>query len=193
MAWAYETDTRRYRDLETGRFLSASAQVELRDDLAQMVTAGDLTPGAWEIEMRARVKLVTTTQYAFGRGGVQALTHEDRVAIGALGWAQFGFLHVFAGDIADGGLSAAQTAARAQLYFGSATSAYEQGPAAAHGGLVLPHYPGDGSTACLGNCRCHVSVNETDDAWEATWHTAGNACAGCASRAAEWSPLVVPK
>lgn len=205
-AWEWVEAVRRYRSVETGRFLGPSQAADLRDhflerqragaaDLAGRLEARTITVQAWEAAMRARVRTVFVTEYAFGRGGTGAMTAADRGAVAALVREQYDFLHGFAAEVAGGDLSRAQIAARSQLYFNAATSAHGHGHARAHGGLVLPAQPGDGSTSCRANCRCRWSIDETDDAWEARWIVSGAAesCEDCRSRGAGWAPLTVAK
>ncbi len=98
-------------------------------------------------------------------------------------------------DAAAGKMSAKQMGARAEMYLDGSTQAFERGKAASYSrDLDLPAYPGDGSTECLSRCRCHWSVADYEDRWEATW-VLGDAdhCDDCARRAGEWSPFVVNK
>jgi hypothetical protein len=71
---------------------------------------------------------------------------------------------------------------------------YELGKAESQGAPSLPAYPGDGQTACLGNCRCNWDIEETEDAWEATWElNDAEHCADCIANAEQWNPLRLPK
>ncbi|GIW06370.1 MAG: hypothetical protein KatS3mg060_1175 [Dehalococcoidia bacterium] len=202
--WAYDTRAHRYRDLRSGRFLSATAMVELRDDFLErrradiaLVTdrllAGDLPTAAWYAAMRWEIAQTTIVQYAFGRGGRSQLTDQDRRTIAELIGEQEARLFRFALEVEAGELSARQIAARAQLYVDSATRAYERGQAAAFR-VVLPAYPGDGSTLCRARCKCHWALEDDELVVRATW-TLGSAehCETCLDRAARWAPLVLFK
>lgn len=204
--WEYSESARRYRSSETGRFLSATKTRELRDDfvarqrawsedLARMVSTGQLSVQAWEVEMRDRVKVVHSTQFLYGRGGRNAITAADRTTMGKLVRSQFTYLHSFARDIASGEMTEGQIRARGQRYFDSATTSYERGRSAAFGMPELPAYPGDGTTACLSGCKCAWSLEETDDGWTCTWQLDSDAesCADCLERAERYNPLVLSK
>lgn len=203
--WQWSEDVKRYRDPATGRFLSASKTVGLRDDflerrrsatddLATNLASGDLSVQRWERDMRTVVKQTFGVQYAFGRGGTNAMTADDWRAAGVLVTEQNGYLRGFAEDVAAGMLSPEQIAARSALYLGSSVRAYEQGRAAAFGGLVLPAHPGDGSSECKASDRCSWSIVETESEYRCTWkRSAQESCVTCVRRASEWSPLVIAR
>ena len=206
--WQYEESTRRYRDTETGKFLSASSTRELRDDfverrraavqdLADRVASGDLSVQAWEREMRGAVKQTHGVQYSLGRGGRNAMTDADWERLGEAVKGQQEYLRGFALEVADGALTAAQVAARSQLYLDAAVSSYERGRSAAYGAPDLPAMPADGSAECRANDRCSWEIEETDDEWRCTWTLGGGGdsatCETCARRADEWNPLVIEK
>jgi hypothetical protein len=67
--WEYSESARRYRNTETGRFLSSSQMTDLRDrfldtqrqqmrDLAQQLAEKSLTLPEWERGMREHIKQV---------------------------------------------------------------------------------------------------------------------------------------
>lgn len=153
-----------------------------------------LTVAEWERDMRATIRTSTIDQYVLGRGGRNAMTQADWGRVGRMVREQYKFAGGFAQDIADGKLSAAQIAARAQLYMASSTGAYERGRAASFKGLRLPQYPADGSQDCKANCKCSWDIDDKGDRYECTWALApAEHCATCLSNAGEWSPLVVMK
>ena len=121
------------------------------------------------------------------------MTQADWGRLGAEVRKQYEHVGGSAGEIAAGNLSPAQVAARSQLYTQAATASYERGRAAAHR-LVLPAYPGDGSTQCRVNCKCHWRIVEDETAWNCYW-TLGKAehCEDCVAREATWAPYVYPK
>lgn len=202
--WTYDISSRRYRNAQTGRYLSAASSIELRDDvvtrlrsdaeaLARRLADQDLTVQQWEAEMQRAVSSANTVQWAFGRGGRHAMTDDDLAALADLIRSQHQYLRAFAEDAAAGKLSEAQIAARSKLYYASSVQAYERGRAAAWN-VVPPHVPGDGSTPCGANCKCAISYRETDDTVELRWKLqSGESCSGCKRRARDWSPLVIAK
>lgn len=202
--WEFDAPSRRYRNKTTGRYLSASSSVELRDDvvtrlrseadtLARKLADQAIDVQTWEREMQRAIREVNAVQWAFGRGGRNAMTDDGRSALADLIRAQHEYLRAFAEDVAAGNLSEAQIAARAKLYHGSSVQAYEQGKASAWG-VSLPHHPGDGSTPCKSSCRCYVTYADKPDEVHVTWHiSAGEVCSGCKGRARTWAPLVIAK
>jgi hypothetical protein len=204
-SWAWDATSRRYRNVDTGRYLSSSKSVELRDDflakqrdlvdtLSAALANGSMTLQAWQLEMRERIRLAFVTEYAFARGGRDRLSDDDKAEIGELVREQWGYLRNFAAEIATGKLSPAQAAARARLYMAAATRAHERGKASAWS-IDLPAYPGDGTSECLVNCRCAWQIADTGEQIEATWHcfTDTESCATCVERSKQWAPLTFEK
>lgn len=144
--------------------------------------------------MREALRDTYSAAYMAGRGGRNAMTPSDWGKLGAMLKEQYKFLNDFAAEVAAGQLSEQQIAARAALYFNSATQATERGRSAARG-LTLPAYPGDGSTECRSNCKCRLDIEETSTEWRVYWRlgAAEKHCTTCPERAATWAPLVVPK
>lgn len=203
--WAFDAVSRRYRDVRSGQFLSASTSVELRNDVlartrmeaantTDRLIGGRITVSEWERAMRTQVRESYATQFAFGRGGRDAMTRDDRKALGKLIDEQHAYLRDFAGAIADGELSGGQIAARAAMYLNGSAGAYERGHGAAYGMPELDHYPGDGSTQCLSNCLCSLEIEPTDGGWDVTWvlgDPATESCDDCVGLASDWDPLFV--
>jgi uncharacterized coiled-coil protein SlyX len=194
---------RRFRDRRTGRFLSASKAIDLRDgfqerrradvdNLTRRLADQEITVQQWEAEMAALIRDLHAAQYVFGRGGLNAMTVEDWLAVDALFAEQQAYLRAFAERVAASQLSEAQIAARAKLYYGASRQLYEQGRASAFG-VQLPAYPGQGSP-CQANCACYWRLADKGDEVHATWvRTASESCSVCKRRASAWSPLVISK
>ena len=204
MTWQWDASSRRYRNTDTGRYLSNKQMLGLRDTfsarqaekvrhLASRVSSG-LTVAEWERDMRSTIRNATVDQYVLGRGGRNAMTQSDWGRVGRLVKEQYKYANAFAADIAAGKLSAEQIAARSALYMASSTDAYERGRASAFQGLRLPAYPADGSQQCKSNCKCYWDIQDEGDRYECTWTLApAEHCETCLSNAGEWSPLVVRK
>jgi hypothetical protein len=202
--WQWDRDTRRYRDTRTGRFLSPSAMVRLRDEFAgamaekgkaatEKLAEGARTLQQWTADQRQALKTAYIDQYVMGRGGRQQMTQSDWGRLGQMLRSQYSYLNGFSADLAAGTLTPAQAVARGVLYFSSSVQAYEAGKGAAWG-ITLPAHPGDGSTECKSNCRCVWVIVETDTAVEASWETRpAEHCETCVSRASTWAPLVFPR
>lgn len=191
--WRWSAGARRYQGPD-GRFLSAADTAELRNDflgkqreamleLGRKLGADEITVPQFERAMRERIKLSTTTEFVYGRGGRQAMTPEDRQAIAELVKAQHVYLNDFAKAAADGQLSAAQIQNRAGMYASAGIHAHASGEAAAwegsdheelnvrgasaqpcdecpvlsaRGWVAGGSLPLPGSRECASRCRCHL-------------------------------------
>jgi hypothetical protein len=201
--WEWDDSAHRFRDTQTGRFLSTSDALKLRDgfpegqqavlrDLTQRMATGDLTVQQWERESRDAIRDTHAVQYTFGRGGLNAMTPDDWQAVNRLADQQAAYLRRFARDAASGTLSEAQIEARANLYLAASRQAYERGRAAAWN-VDLPTYPGQG-TICKAACKCAWSLVDTGETIEATWmRHADDSCGTCLQRASAYAPLVIAK
>lgn len=105
--------------------------------------------------------------------GNAALSKEQRAELKSMIKGQLEYMRGFADEASD--MSDSAVAARADLYAGATRGAYY---AARHPGLS--QYPGDGGTACKGNCKC--SLTEEDDGIH--WVLGGEGCADCQKMAA---------
>jgi len=207
MSYRWDTASRRFRNAESGRYVSASTVYAARQGLIDAAAArveavcaelasGDLSVEAWTQQMRAIVKQTTIEQYLLGHGGVKTMTQSDWGRIGYQLREQYGYLQNFAHNIdAGGALTDAQIAARAVLYVNASWVVYEQAHELAWN-VRLPARPGDGSTPCRGNCRCawryepHEDTNEVWVFWQLD--PGANHCDECVSRSQTWAPLIYP-
>lgn len=207
--WVWEASTRRYRDTSSGRFVGERRALELRDRYvshrATQMRAfvdgalGDLTPGGdgWGAGVSRvnrlgwrRIENTIITEYAYGRGGIHAMTAADRAVLQGILNEQRAYWRNMIGEARSGELSVRQIGARAEMYHHASTGAYERGRAAAWG-IVLPAYPGDGGTECLSYCKCHWSYRDgADGTVEAYWTPTGNPCPGCSQNASAWAPYI---
>ena len=121
------------------------------------------------------------------------MTQSDWGRVGGLLSNQYRYLDNFAQEIANGTLTEAQIGARSGLYVDSATQAFERAKAASRF-LVLPNYPGDGTSLCMANDKCTWVIQEFDNRWEAYWTLSpAEHCQVCLDRATLWNPLVIMK
>lgn len=203
--YRWDVGAKRYRDTETGRFLSREAALGMADQsmqagrsavrtLAELVAGGQLSAEDWREKMRQEIKDEYIRQYLAARGGKSQMTQEDWGSIGGMLTEQYRYLDGFYGEVAAGSLSEGQIAARASMYVNSAREASERAHTRSQGLPDLGRYPGDGSTQCLTNCKCHLEIRETDEGWNVYWRL-GDAehCADCVELNAQWNPLFVSK
>jgi hypothetical protein len=91
--FVWDTKSRRYRNTETGKWISHADVAGLRDEFAtaqrawadqavQAMVRGDWTVRRWELEIRDRLKRVYLAEYMLGRGGQQAMTAADYGRVG---------------------------------------------------------------------------------------------------------------
>ena len=202
--WVWAPGAHVYRNTATGRFMGHTEMLALRDtfadammtksgELARRLSAGDIDLATWQKSMRTDLKTSYIDQYVLGRGGRSQMTQADWGRVGQQLKEQYGYLGNFARDIANGNMSEAQIAARAQLYHNSSVQAFELGHARSYGDLKLPAYPGDGSTACRVNCRCSWNIQETEEGWDCYWTLGATerTCSDCEGRSRDWSPYQV--
>jgi len=211
--WGYDPKSKRYRNLDTGRYAVfdnvlgwareyAQASGQVVTVYSRYVAQGMLRVQDWQGLMRDEIKKQYINQYLVGRGGLNQMTQRDWGIIGRALRDQYRFLDGFAADVAAGKLSPAQIQARARMYVDAAHVALERGRAEAFGMPTLPAYPGDGQTQCLTNCRCNWDIQEVRDedgnviGWNATWvldpHKQEVHCPDCPNNAAVWNHLFVP-
>jgi len=166
------------------------------DALATMVTDGLLGPAEWRIAFRAEIKREYIRQYVLGKGGLEQMTQVDWGSIGGMLKEQYGWIPGFEEQLLD--MTEDQIAARSRMYINSGREGYERARARVadeHGydeeiWIIDPGaencqdcldfagmgwqpvgtfpFPGDGSTACLTNCKCSKSYRntETGEEWD---------------------------
>lgn len=202
--WVWSVAAHRYRNVRTGRFIGATEMLGLRDtfldaqrasaaDLAERLIQNDMTVGQWERIMRRDIKTSYIDQYVLAHGGRGTMTQADWGRIGAMVKEQYRYLDGFAQAIADGNLTEGQIRMRSQMYHDSSVQAYERAAAQILGVPRLPAYPGDGSTACHTNCRCHWRIEPVNGGWDCYWivDPAAEHCDDCIERGDQWNPLEV--
>jgi hypothetical protein len=202
--WTWDDKSKRYRDNSTGRYLSHSKMLSLRDQftsamvremdlLVESLANGDITVQRWVTAARDVLRTIYLDQYALGRGGRHVMTQEDYGRIGGLLRSQYAYLNRFANVVAEGTLSVAQIRQRLRMYANSGTQAYERGYAAAMGVIaLLPAYPGDGQTVCKTNCKCSWVYERHEDRVDCTWSLGvAEHCPDCVENSKKWAPFTV--
>lgn len=212
MPYVYNAQERRYRDTQTGRYVSGARVREAArqivdtgnsqaDALTDLLVSGQLSPEDWSVEFRETLKRRAVSNYMLGRGGRNAMQASDYGRVGAYLRQQYKLVDGFLVDIRAGGLSEAQIRARSRQYFNATRTLYERGNAAAYGlANVLPAYPGQQpcTTDCCAGCQCYWDIqpanlgNPDEEDWDCYWRL-GSAehCPQCERRSVAWSPLKV--
>ena len=162
--------------------------------LAVLFFSGALSLVAWREAMRWQIEELYILAYTLGRGGLDKMIEADWLRLQQVLDQHYQYLDKFAHDVR--GMSEAQAQARAALYAQSAYQAYSVGQeqAAGQGALILPAHPGDISTECGSNCRCHWRIEDrSGGGWNCYWEVEPKAesCKDCLERGEKWAPLIV--
>ena len=206
--WEWDQPSKRYRNAETGRYMSTRQMLPLRDEfiaaqkaaaseLVDRLAEGEIGTGRFVNDMRGLIRTTFIDEYALAHGGRHNMTSRDFGIVGNMCRDQYGYLNNFASEINAGDLSPAQIRARANLYIEAGSQAFERAGAEVRGikgPRGLPAYPGDGTSECMTNCKCTWEYAEKETAWECTWtlHPAEH-CGTCLERASTWAPYIVAK
>jgi hypothetical protein len=203
--WVWDDRSKRYRNTESGRFITQRTAVKLRDGytagkvadadrLSRQFLNKRINLQEWELGLRREIKDAYINQYMLARGGRNNMTQADWGRVGGLIHGQYRYVHDFGTAIESGKLSEGQVRARTRMYINGSTRAFERAKSDSLGLPPLRQYPGDGRTVCLTNCQCHPNYKEQEEHWEVTW-VLGEAehCPDCVRLSEEWTPLVVAK
>lgn len=202
--WRYRTDVAEYyasgktepvtqAQLRAVRNQLADGVADLLAEIADAFHAGRLTLLQWAAQFAATIRQGTIAGWLLGSGGTNAVSPDALSRIDTLIAKQTPFAEQFVRDLASANLSPEQTAARAQMYAGSAVTAYESAMAYSNG-IDLPTYPGMDSE-CLTNCRCSWTIETTDTEVMAWWDTAGDSkvCETCQGYGRKYNPLRIAR
>lgn len=202
--WVWEEGSKRYRDTRTGRFIGIEQMNSLRAvfvdlqksrlaGLVNVYESGTIDIFTFRKQAADIIRQTYVDLYVIGAGGRKNMTQADWGKIGHMLRNQYEYLNRFMQQIANGELSNAQIAARLKMYINGANQALWKGYLRVLP-IVLPAYPGDGSTACLTNCQCIWDVKEYKDHYDCFW-LLGQAehCPDCVERSKEWNPFLLFK
>ena len=175
--WRWLVRTRLYRNTSTKVTVRDNEWVEIRDGftdalhgdvarLADRLFDRDISLGQWLRQMAKLIKQAHCGAWLLGCGGWNGLTSLAVSDIDRQLRNLYSFLHSYAQEVREGSLEERQLR-RAITYRGlvnkgvmfieSMTVSAERGRTMGYGFHpdTLPNYPGDGTTECLTNCRCH--------------------------------------
>lgn len=135
--WSWDTKAKRYRDLDTGRFVprtevlayvqqSIDASGIAGDQLASFVAGGNVSPADFIALFREEIKREYIRQYLLAAGGRPQMTAADWGSVGGMIAEQYRFLPGFLDALLKGELTEAQIMARARMYTNSAREAFER-------------------------------------------------------------------
>jgi hypothetical protein len=137
--YAWDRASARYRNLQTGRYVSEASVRGLGERFAieavgsniELLTDrfidGKIDLETWQRGMAREIKDAHVVSAMLGRGGRDQMTQADWGRLGARLREQYRYLNRFAREIANGQLSPAQIRARAAMYARSARTSYFDG------------------------------------------------------------------
>lgn len=166
------------------------------ENSVELLDQGTISIQDWVNGSRITLEETYVALYLMGLGGKRRTEGVPWEMVSRQLIDQYQRLNESGRAIARGELSRGQIVQRYGLYLQSARQMYERGRAWAFGGsrLILPAYPGDGSSECLVNCKCYWDIHDFSDRWECSWmRTAQESCPTCLQRAGIWSPYIVYK
>ena len=134
---AYTWDGRRYRHVESGKFVARATIVDLlrgvvdgagdvMSGLGRAAAKGWISPAVFERAMQIELKHAVNANTALAAGGWDRVTPSMRGRSGAELKKQYALVRGFAAELAAGNLSPEQAAARARLYADAAYARYGQ-------------------------------------------------------------------
>lgn len=154
--------------------------------ITDQLSTGQITLQDWQITMREDIRRAHALQMIAGAGGDAAkVAPDDWLRLGSTIRTQDRYLQDFARQILAGEVDPASVGSRAALYAKSAAAEYSK---QATKDVDLPAYPGDGSTACLGNCGCEWADNgDGSYSWK---RGKTDSCDDCIQRESDWAHYV---
>ena len=203
--WRWNTETKKYiydetevdvfeRDLLTDIYLGAT--IVAIGTITEHLLDRHIALSEWADRMMTEIGVSVFTQYLLGIGGVNVIDQKGVEEAEGYVEKQRSFFQRFLQGVSEGLLTFARILQRARMYGESGTASYERAKAAAYG-IVLPAYPGDGSTVCLVMCRCHWGLVDVDmETVHAFWNLGTvitEHCPDCLIRAREWKPYVAKR
>lgn len=145
----------------------------------------------WYDEIARQLRRYHLAGFLSGYGGERVPSKADPVLAQDVA-TQLKFLRQFKVEIQGAAEWQAGWNARAEMYARSIQTPYWRGATKL---LPLPAMPGDGTTACLTNCKCAWRVDELegDGDFDAYWVYGATErhCQTCREREAQWGPLQI--
>lgn len=207
--FTWDSNSKRYR-YSNGQFVSGETVrgytqalvdggASARETLAEQLNSGAINTSDAKELIRENLKRSYIQELTLGAGGRAQTSFAMYGTIGAQLKSQYRYLDGFMDAIDSGNLSEDEIRNRLNLYFESATQAYETGNAMAYGMSAneLPAYPADGETVCLGRCRCYWDIQAVYKdgkliGYDCRWtRTITDSCPDCVDNAIEYNPFKI--
>ena len=178
--WEWNQDTKRYRDMNTGRIITSNSRIGFRDDLiekqlpevrrlARGLRDGKVSVQGFVSSMRRIIKNSYLQQWALSRGGLNAMTSERSDNPFAAHPTPTRILYKgLLNRLREGELSYPQIRNRSEMYVHSSTQSAERAKASSFD-IDLPEYPGDGNQICRARCKCRWEIKEEEELTLCYW------------------------
>ena len=176
MGYTYIRELRRYRNDETGKFVSRSTVLAYVDEitfaaddrinsLVKQWKDGTISASDFGEKMKAEIKQAHIVQACLGKGGRSEMAKSDWGSLGRTLREQYKYMNGFVSDLDSGRytVESGQIEVRAQMYMRAARQSFEKAYAATWGIKKLPAYPGDGQSPCVTSCRCNWSFSQVGE------------------------------
>ena len=180
----------RFRDAETGRFVSFTRVRSVQEELitssrayisgvAEQVSAGEISTDAWAAVMKQEIKDEYIRQAMLGRGGYLQMTPSDWGKVGSQIKEQYKYLRGFIDEVAAGKVPPGMVDMRAQMYINSAREAFETAnqKVQTEAGFDLEHWDLDSSVENCPSCQEFAAmgwVKIEDDPYNGAFPGSGN-------------------
>ena len=164
---------------------------ELRQDLAGIsykAKSDEISNEDWSTEIITLVTAEYIRQWMLGKWSTEINQAEIDI-INRVASKQYGYINATSKTLE--ALTIQEIVRRAGMYANSARQMYWQSLANRYG-INLPAYPGDGSSECKSNCKCHWQIEQGTNVILAFWRLGwADHCPTCTGRAARWNPYTI--
>jgi len=136
--YSWDGKSQRYRNKETGRFISKEIVKQLsqqrtelvKNDLetiSQLLLEGKINLRTWQTETAKTLKILHAQQYILGVGGQSNVGKSEYLEIGRELKVQYRYLQRFAADLRNGKMTSAQFKRRGKMYADSSKVSFFRG------------------------------------------------------------------
>lgn len=158
--------------------------IDTIDTISDGAAYGAITPDQFQAEVTRSLFAAYNAAWMAARDS-REIDRADRLIIAERLATQIEYLNNFADQIEQEGWQD-KFKARAELYAGSVKAVFWQ---AMGRGILMPYWPGDGSTPCKMNCRCHLEyawIDQDNLDVDVYWRHGRSRmpCSSCPQRAA---------
>lgn len=136
--YSFDKNTQRYRNKQTGRFLSKKTVDTLSEQriklvksdlttISELLLEGKINLRTWQVETANTLKILHSQQYVLGAGGQSKIGKSEYLEIGRELKVQYKYLQNFAYDLTQGNVTEAQFRRRIKMYADASRVSYFRG------------------------------------------------------------------